>query len=77
MIFTYLDENVEANSYNLVKEVNEVPITIEFVETGETKKAEIIAGILDLEQDPETFIVEPIVKYYFSFHVIDSDDEIL
>ena len=64
-----LDKNVEANSYNLVKEVNEVPITIEFEETGETKKAEIIAGILDLEQDPETFIVEPIVKYYFSFHV--------
>ena len=64
-----LDKNVEANSYNLVKEVNEVPITIEFEETGETKKAEIVAGILDLKQDPKTFIVEPIVKYYFSFHV--------
>ena len=60
-----LDKNVEANSYNLVKEVNEVPITIEFEETGETKKAEIVAGILGLKQDHKTFIVEHIVKYYF------------
>ena len=74
-----LDENIEANSSNLVKEVNEVPITIEFEETGEIKEAVISAGIQHLKQDPITFIVEPIVDYDFSFHVfhhesIDSID---
>jgi len=68
-----LDKNIEANSSNLVKEVNEVPITIEFEETGEIKEAVISAGIQHLKQDPITFIVEPIVDYDFSFHVFHHD----
>ena len=62
-----MKKNVETSSHDLVDEVNEVPITIELEESGETKKGIIYSGIRDLKQDPKTFIVEPIVNYCFSF----------
>ena len=53
---------------NLKEEVISAPVTVKEVETGETRPAVIYAGIRDLKQDPNTFIVEPIVNYCFSFN---------
>jgi len=53
---------------NLNEEVISAPVTVKEVETGETRPAVIYAGIRDLKQDPNTFIVEPIVNYCFSFN---------
>ena len=53
---------------SFVDEVLTVPI--EIIETdGEkrTRKGEIYTGIRDLKQDPNTFVVEPIVNYCFSY----------
>ena len=35
------------------------------IETGETKNIMIKTGIMDLKQDPENYVVEPIVNYTF------------
>ena len=52
---------------NLEEEVLEVPI--ELTDDTERKKVKgmIYAGIRDLKQDPETYVVEPIVNYCFSY----------
>ena len=53
---------------DLLEEVVEAPITIKDLETNETKKGVIYAGIRDLKQDPHTFEVEPIINYCFSLN---------
>ena len=35
--------------------------------------AKIYAGILDLKQDPNTYVVEPIVNYYIKFKCEQSE----
>ena len=60
---------IEKDKINdLLKEVVEAPITIKDLETNETKKGVIYAGIRDLKQDPHTFEVEPIINYCFSLN---------
>ena len=56
------------NLKELNEEVIEAPITIEEKNSGKTKSAVIYAGIRDLKQDPNTYVVEPIVNYCFSFN---------
>ena len=51
----------------LNEEVIQAPVTIEEKISGKTKPAVIYAGIRDLKQDSNTYVVEPIVKYCFSF----------
>ena len=58
----YLERN------NLVDEVLKAPVQLRQIETKEMKKAIIYTGIRDLKQDPETFVVEPIVNYCFSLN---------
>jgi len=58
--------------HKLNEEVIKTPVTIKEEKSGETKPALIYAGIRDLEQDPITYIVEPIVNYCFSFNDINS-----
>jgi hypothetical protein len=54
---------------NFVEEVLEVPIEItEIKGKKKTINGMIYAGIRDLKQDPETFVVEPIVNYCFSYN---------
>ena len=60
----YQREYLERNK--LVNEVLMVPVYLRQIETKEMKKAIIYTGIRDLKQDPETFVVEPIVNYCFS-----------
>ena len=52
----------------LVDEILKVPIQLIQIITKEMKKAIIYTGIRDLKQDPETFVVEPIVNYCFSLN---------
>jgi len=52
----------------LNEEVINAPVSITEVESGKTKPAVMCAGIRDLKQDPNTYIVEPIVNYCFSFN---------
>ena len=62
-----LFETLSRDSY-LVDEVLEVPIEIIEIEgKKKTIKGMIYAGIRDLKQDSETFVVEPIVNYCFSY----------
>ena len=56
------------NLRDLNEEVIETPVTIEEKNSGKTKSAVIYAGIRDLKQNPNTFVVEPIVNYCFSFN---------
>ena len=58
----YLERN------KLLDEVLKVPVQLKQIETKEKKKAIIYTGIRDLKQDPETFVVEPIVNYCFSLN---------
>ena len=60
-----MNKNPEISYRDLVNEKNGVLITIELLNTGEKKDVTIYAGITDLKQDPKTFVVEPIVNYYF------------
>jgi len=52
---------------NLVEEVLEVPIELTDDTERKRVKGMICAGIRDLKQDPETYVVEPIVNYCFSY----------
>ena len=62
-----LSETLSRDS-NFVEEVLEVPIEItEIKGKKKTINGMIYAGIRDLKQDPETFVVEPIVNYCFSY----------
>jgi hypothetical protein len=62
-----LSETFSRDSY-FIKEVLEVPIEItEIKGKKKTIKGMIYAGIWDLKQDPETYVVEPIVNYCFSY----------
>ena len=56
----------------LVNEVQEVPVIIKQLETGQIINAKIYTGIGDIKQDQETFIVEPIVNYSFSIFPTDN-----
>ena len=63
-----LSETLSRDS-NFVEEVLEVPIEItEIKGNKKTINGMIYAGIRDLKQDPETFVVEPIVNYCFSYN---------
>lgn len=62
-----MNKNPEISHRDLADEINEVPIAIELLNTGEKKVATLYAGITDLKQDPKTFVVEPIVNYSFSY----------
>ena len=71
-------DRIEKNNINkLLKEVVEAPITVMDLETNETTKGIIYAGIRDLNQDPNTFEVEPIINYCLSIndHFQDFIDE--
>ncbi len=52
---------------DLDNEVLEVPIEIIEIESNKKIIGLISAGIRDLKQDPNAFIVEPIVNYCFSY----------
>ena len=52
---------------NLEEEVLEVPIELTDDTERKRVKGMICAGIRDLKQDPETYVVEPIVNYCFSY----------
>ena len=70
-----LKKNLERNSYDLLDEVLKVPVHIKQIGNNEeTKEALIYTGIRDLKQDPNSFIVEPIVNYCFS---LENDHHIL
>ena len=63
-----LSETLRRDS-NFFEEVLEVPIEItEIKGKKKTINGMIYAGIRDLKQDPETFVVEPIVNYCFSYN---------
>lgn len=62
-------DRIEKNDINeLLKEVVEAPITVMDLETKETTKGILYAGIRDLNQDPNTFEVEPIINYCLSIN---------
>ena len=62
-------DRIEKNNINkLLKEVVEAPITVMDLETKETTKGILYAGIRDLNQDPNTFEVEPIINYCLSIN---------
>ena len=67
---------IETNSTNLsslVDEILEVPIQIKQNETNEVRNYKIYTGITDLRQDPNSYVVEPIVNYTL-FCESDDDD---
>ena len=55
---------------DIIGEIVNAPLTIKDIMTGEMKGGIIQAGIIDLKQDPNNFIVEPIVNY--SLSIIDD-----
>ena len=58
---------ISRDSY-LDSEVLEIPIKLKEIGKEEkTVDGEIDVGIRDLKQDPDTFVVEPIVNYCFSY----------
>jgi hypothetical protein len=61
-----MEVNKDKNSNDLPEEILEVPIIAKQADTKETKKFKIYTGIMDIKQDRETYIVEPIVSYNFS-----------
>ena len=61
-----MEVNKDKNSNDLPEEILEVPIIVKQADTKETKKFKIYTGIMDIKQDHETYIVEPIVSYNFS-----------
>ena len=50
----------------LIQETVEAPVNIENLESGEIKVGVISFGIIDLKQNSNNFIVEPIVNYSFT-----------
>ena len=65
----YGEESIKKEDLNdLLKEVVEAPITVKDLETDETSKGIIYAGIRDLKQDPNNFEVEPIINYCLSLN---------
>ncbi len=67
-----MKRDVEKNSNDLVDEILEVPLKVMQSETEGIRDYKIFAGITDLKQDPDTFLVEPIVN--FTFSVDNSND---
>ena len=67
-----MKRDVEKNSNDLVDEILEVPLKVMQSETKEIRDYKIFAGITDLKQDPDTYLVEPIVN--FTFSVDNSND---
>ena len=61
-----MEVNKDKNSNDLPEEILEVPIIVKQADTKETKKFKIYTGIMDINKDLETYIVEPIVSYNFS-----------
>ena len=61
-----MEVNKDKNSNDLPEEILEVPLIVKQADTKETKKFKIYTGIMDIKQDLETYIVEPIVSYNFS-----------
>ena len=68
---------IQKNSSDLKNDFLEVPLVVKQHETGETKKIKILTGITDIKQDPNTFLVEPIVNYkiFFSNDTLDYYDK--
>ena len=63
------------NINDLLKEVVEAPIMVKDLETGETTKGKIYAGIRDLKQDSNNFEVEPIINYCLSLNEHSLSEE--
>ena len=67
---------VETNlidSSPLVDEILEVPLKIKQYETKEVRNYKIYTGITDLSQDPNSYVIEPIVDYSLFIESKDSD----
>ena len=62
-----LKKIISRDNIYLDDEVLEVPIKITETKSNKTIDGTISAGIRDLKQDPNTFVVEPIVNYCFSY----------
>ena len=60
---------INASKYELGDEILKVPLKVKQYENGENKNLMLKAGIWDLKQDPDNYIVEPIVNYNFSFEI--------
>ena len=68
-----LAETNSPNSSALVDEILEVPLKIKQYETNEVKNYKIFTGITDLRQDPNSYVIEPIVNYTL---FIESNDSV-
>lgn len=66
--------DAKKNSNDLVDEILEVSLKVMQDETKEIRNYIIYTGITDLKQDPDTFIVEPIVNYRFSVDNSNNDE---
>jgi hypothetical protein len=67
---------VETNlidSSPLVDEILEVPLKIKQYETKEVRNYKIYTGITDLSQDPNSYVIEPIVNYSLFIESNGSD----
>ena len=75
-ILDFYDEDDEIQKNELQKlneEVIELDIEIKEKKSRKMGTAKIYAGILDLKQDPNTYIVEPIVNYDIKFNIEQSE----
>jgi hypothetical protein len=61
------------DSSPLVDEILEVPLKIKQYETKEVRNYKIYTGITDLSQDPNSYVIEPIVNYSLFIESNDSD----
>ena len=68
---------IQKNSNDLKDDILEVPLVVKQNETGEIKKFKILTGITDIKQDPDSFLIEPIVNYkiFLSNDTLDDDDK--
>lgn len=75
-ILDFYDEDDEIQKNELQKlneEVIELDIEIKEKKSRKMGTATLNAGILDLKQDPNTYIVEPIVNYDIKFNIEQSE----
>ena len=67
------DEIKKIELQKLNEEIIELDIEIKEKKLRKMGNATIYAGILDLKQDPNTYVVEPIVNYYIKFKCEQSE----